>query len=173
MNRFTFIQLILLILLMMGCYPDEQKAEQPKRDLGERLSEKQSETKVPEMEKLKNETKFQDFVVSLVSAKKVYKTGEKLDIIAHLTYAGSEAEVEIIYNSTPFSYIVTEHTRNIIIESEELDISERSVLRKGELLKKEFLKTGSHGEDPFYEQYFEEEGLPEGSYTITLKAHFA
>ncbi|XEC97275.1 hypothetical protein AB6A23_12400 [Paenibacillus tarimensis] len=118
-----------------------------------------------------------DFIYRLVTEKEAYHEGESVKLYAELEYIGDKKEVTIYHAASPFSFPITEHTRNYSIAYMMNQPLLTTLLAKGEPLREEYAKGGGYGSQD-NEEYiafiknFWENGFPAGSYTVYGSADF-
>lgn len=113
-----------------------------------------------------------DYELKLRTRKGSYAPHEKVDINVGVKYIGPKDEVLIEHGGfSPVKYEVVENKRGITVPAAEPSILSQTMLKRGQWYLFEFEKSGAVEPDKFYQEYFNEEGLPKGHYTI--KATFS
>ncbi len=114
-----------------------------------------------------------DFVLRLVSEEHTYSPHEKVNIKGMVKYVGEMEEIEVGHGGfSLISFNVREKNHDITINSVAPSIANSSVLTQGKWKKESFQKSGEIKETDFHQAYFNKDGLPKGSYTITATINF-
>jgi hypothetical protein len=86
-------------------------------------------------------TKQGDFELTLRSAKAVYMRGEPVEMVATLTYVGSEPSVRISHASSPMTFGIVEPVRGLLLNGIWLQSCRRTDLERGTGLDLPFAKS--------------------------------
>jgi hypothetical protein len=162
---------ILLVLLVSGCGTAKLSEEQG--------SMQQSPLASPtQLSKGQLITEIQDgdFILQLETEKSEYGLNEPVELIVRLKYVGELPEVNISHAASPFSFLITETSRDIGIGYVMDQPLIHTNLKKGVWLEESYTKTGGYGDsDPnkdFIEQFLKGKTFPKGVYSIAAHADF-
>lgn len=118
-----------------------------------------------------------DFIYRLVSDHQEYQENDTVSLYAELEYIGNNQEITISHAASPFSFYITETTRDYQIDYPMNQPLLSTTLKQGEPLREEYKASGGYSEnDP--QEYIEflhqlwEEGFPSGEYVIKGSADF-
>lgn len=131
------------------------------------------------IEGMKKEVRNKEFIYRLVSEKGEYREGSSPKVYAELEYVGDKEKIQIFHSASPFSFLVTEVTRNFEIEYPLTEEGKTTTLYKGEPFRKEYKGgAGSYSFDDGeeYLQFFEQISkgkFPIGQYQIQGLASFS
>lgn len=163
MKKTKLYSLLLFIILLnlASCNIVENKSLQDKETQG--------------MEK---EVVEKEFIYRLITEKENYSEGSSPKVYAEIEYVGDKEKIQIFHSASPFSFLVTEKTRNFKIDYPITEEGRTTTLYKGEPFRKEY-KGGagsySFDEDEEYLLFFEQISkgkFPIGQYQIQGSASF-
>ncbi len=126
---------------------------------------------------IQSEIRMDDFIYRLVTEKGSYTTDEDIEIYAELEYVGSQDEITIYHDASPFYFPITEQTRNYPIGYAMDQPLIATTLEKGESLREVYRGGGGYGEqdDPAYIEFmkaFHQHGFLTGEYEVAGSADF-
>jgi len=119
-----------------------------------------------------------DFIMTLSSDKRTYKSKDKIIIWGTLEYVGDNDEVTI-WHGCPFMLFSVTDGDYYNLGTGVVDILTNSVLEKGKVYHFDYQKSGGWDANApdaeFWENFFSEKDLilPRGEYTITLRGDFS
>lgn len=120
-----------------------------------------------------------DFILRLISEKEEYKEGEEVTLYGEIEYIGEKDEITIHHSSSAILFPIEEKIRSyhidFYVEDEELETR----LRKGELYREDYKKSGEYSPEEDHENYInfikdfiEREDFPTGYYVVEGYADF-
>lgn len=112
-----------------------------------------------------------DFIYRLVTEKEEYRSDESVTIYAELEYIGDKETVTIYHSASPFYFPIVEKTRDYDIGYGMDQPLLNTTLKRGELLREEYKKSGGYSEKDKKEyidfmKIFWENGYPAGYYVV-------
>ena len=119
-----------------------------------------------------------DFIMTLNSDKKVYKTTDIINIWGTLEYIGDNDTIEI-WHGCPFMLFSVSDGNKYDLGGMTIDILTTSVLQKNRVYHFEYQKSGGYSADApdaeYWRNFFSEPDLllPVGEYTVTLHGGFS
>lgn len=120
-----------------------------------------------EIQGMKKEVMKKEFISRLVTEKDDYREGSSPKVYAELEYVGDKEKIQIFHSASPFSFLVTEVTRNFKIDYPMTEEGRTTTLYKGEPFRKEY-KGGagsySFDDDEEYLLFFEQ--ISKGKFPI-------
>lgn len=162
MVKKIFITLLLSVSLMSCISKEKVTLEEVDRG-------KNEEKNIGE---LVNEKTEGEFLIKLLSRKSSYQPGEEVEIYAMLKYLGEEPKIEISHGPSPFLFKVGEKEKDITISTVQERIGLITTLENNKWYEWKYFKSGVLNDDPFVNDFFNNEGFPEGDYLIEVIADF-
>lgn len=154
--------ILILFLTLAGCNAIEDNSLQKQETQG--------------MEK---EVREKEFIYRLVTEKNDYSEGSSPEVYAELEYVGDKEKIQIFHSTSPFSFFVTEVTRDFKIDYPIADEGIITTLYKGVPFREKYKGgAGSYSFDDdeeyllFFEQISKGE-FPIGQYQIQGSVNFS
>lgn len=118
------------------------------------------------------------FELKIYSDKQVYKTSDTIKVWSTLEYIGDKSEIKIWHGEPYIIYNITDG-KDFNIDGLRHTILKSTILKKGELYRYDYIKSGGYSNDDpkasYWKKFFEEKDLylPEGEYIIKAYCDFS